>query len=229
MNRLQRALSATPVLALAAAAVLALPQTGCSSGGAGEAKMSDGATAAKDMVEGTASIGSKAPQFVLTDTGGKVHRLADYKGKVVVLEWFNPDCPFVKKHHAVNKSMSETFGAVKAGDVVWLAVNSGAPGKQGAGLDRNQSAIKEYGISYPVLLDESGVVGKAYNAKTTPHMFIIDKDGVLRYAGAPDDDSSPNVVGATNYVISAVKSCKEGKVPGTTSTQSYGCSVKYGS
>jgi peroxiredoxin len=138
-------------------------------------------------------------------------KLEDFKGKIVVLEWFNPECPFVKKHHELNTTMVDTAAKYKDKDVVWLAINSGAEGKQGAGKDVNEQARKDWKLTYPVLLDESGTVGKAYGAKTTPHMFVINKDGVLVYAGAIDDNTDPKTVGKTNYVANAIEATLKGE------------------
>jgi len=179
--------------------------------------------------KGMATIGKMAPNFLLRDTAGNEHQLKDYAGKVVVLEWFNPDCPFVKKHHKLNKSMASSFSKAKDQEVVWLAINSGGPGKQGNGLERNAKAREEYGIEYPILMDESGVVGKAFGAKTTPHMFIINAAGALVYAGSLDDNKSPDTVGKTNYVIDALENCVGGNAVDVSETKSYGCSVKYAS
>jgi len=175
-----------------------------------------------------AQIGKPAPDFTLTDTEGKEHRLSDSKGKTVVLEWFNPDCPFVRKHHEKNKTMQATYARFASDDLVWLAVNSGAPGKQGNGVDRNRKAREDYGIAYPVLLDEAGQVGRLYGAKTTPHMFVIDAEGTLVYMGAIDDNSSPGTLGETNYVADCLATIAEGGTPEPMETKSYGCSVKYG-
>lgn len=177
----------------------------------------------------TAEVGKKAPGFTLVDIDGKTHSLSDYAGKVVVLEWFNPDCPFVKKHHQVYKSMHETFHAASDQGVVWLAVNSAAPGKQGYGKEYNDEARKNYGIEYPILMDEEGTVGKAYGARTTPHMFVIAADGTLVYQGAIDDNSSPDKLGETNYVLSTLQAIKAGTAVANANTKSYGCSVKYAS
>lgn len=179
----------------------------------------------------TLAPGDKAPDFTLTDTAGVSHSLSKYlaDGKVVVLEWFNPDCPFIIKHHKLNKTMNETFAFMGHKGVVWLAVNSSAAGKQGAGLERNQAAHKEYEMSFPILMDEAGKVGRAYGAKTTPHMFIIGKDGKVAYTGAIDDDASPTQCGQRNYVISGLRAVLEGRPVPEPSTKPYGCSVKYGS
>lgn len=176
----------------------------------------------------TAQVGLAAPDFTLTDLNGTEHTLSSHKGMVVVLEWFNPDCPYVVKHHRHNKTMKETFAAYKDKDVVWLAINSGAPGKQGHGLERNQRAIEEYEMEYPVLVDESGEVGRLYGARTTPHMYVIDTDGVLRYAGAIDNDKNPRKLGDTNYVRVALDAVLAGEEVETAETRAYGCGVKYG-
>ena len=184
-----------------------------------------------EKTEAKAKVGEKAPDFKLTDTEGNEHTLSAYlyDEKVVVLEWFNPDCPFVKKHHKNTQSMAETYAVAEEAEVVWLAINSGGPGKQGAGLKRNQEAKEEYGIAYPVLLDESGEVGRAYGAKTTPHMFLIDKDGTLLYIGAIDNVPNPTELGDVNYMKKALGECAGGKEVETSETKSYGCSVKYAS
>jgi peroxiredoxin len=177
----------------------------------------------------TLAPGDKAPDFTLTDTAGVSHSLSKYlaDGKIVVLEWFNPDCPFIIKHHKLNKTMNETFAYMTHEGVVWLAINSSAAGKQGAGLERNQAAHKEYEMTFPILMDESGKVGRAYGAKTTPHMFIIGKDGKLFYSGAIDDDPSPTQAGQRNYIISALRAALEGRPAPEPTTKPYGCSVKY--
>lgn len=174
--------------------------------------------------------GDEAPGFTLTDTDGIEHTLQTYLDdkQTVVIEWFNPDCPFIKKHHANHKTMNETYAAVsKEQPVVWLAINSSAKGNQGSGLERNQKAVKEYEMTFPVLLDESGEVGKAYGAKTTPHMFIVTPDGKVAYAGAIDSDRSADKLGETNYVLDFLNAMAAGKELPTAETKPYGCSVKY--
>jgi peroxiredoxin len=173
-------------------------------------------------------IGDTAPDFELTDTAGKVHKLSQYADKTVVLEWFNPDCPFVRKHHQKTTSMHDTQAFAAKQGVVWLAVNSGAPGKQGAGLDRNKKAIEEFKIAYPLLLDESGAVGKSYGAKTTPHMFVISK-GKIVYAGAIDDRPDAEALGKVNYVREVLTQVSAQKAVNPAETKPYGCSVKYAS
>ena len=179
-----------------------------------------------------AEIGYPAPNFTLTDIKGKTHSLSDYTadGKIVVLEWFNADCPYVMRHHQSHKTMAETEYQFREKGIVWLAVNSSAEGKQGAGLDRNKRAQREYGIEYSILIDESGEVGHAYGAKTTPHMFIIDKDGMLVYAGGIDNDRAGRNIGGegyVNYVSQGLAELAGGETVSTSHTKPYGCGVKY--
>lgn len=169
-----------------------------------------------------AAVGQPAPAISLQDTAGATHTLEQYKGKIVVLEWFNADCPFVVKHHKRFKTMKETFAKYKDKDVVWLAVCSSAEGKQGHGLERNKRAKEEYAMDYPILLDPSGATGRAYGATNTPHMVVIDAKGVVRYTGAIDDDRKPDQQGKTNYVQNAVDALLEGKDVATPSTRAYG-------
>lgn len=177
------------------------------------------------------AVGSAAPAFTLTDTRGKQHKLADFKGKYVVLEWVNFGCPFVKKHYGSGNMQSTQKKAVDQG-VVWLSVCSSADGKQGhmAAADWNQEIAARKLASTAVLIDESGAVGKAYGAKTTPHMYIVNPDGVLIYKGAIDDKPTTNqddIPGARNYVLAALNESLAGKPVSMTSTTPYGCSVKY--
>lgn len=180
-------------------------------------------------LEGPAKVGEKAPDFRLTDTEGKTWQLSELtkEGKIVVLEWFNPDCPWVVKHHMTQKTMSTIAAEYKAKNVVWLAINSGAPGKQGHGLEHNQRARERFEMKMPVLLDETGVVGKAYGARVTPHMYVIDKEGILRYNGAICSDRSVGNVGDRVYVREALDAVLAGETVPTTETRPYGCSVKY--
>jgi len=206
-------MKACAIPGLAAAALLALGSNAFASPEAGAAVH--------------AEVGKAAPDFTLTDLDGEEHSLSDFEGKMVVLEWFNPDCPFVKKHHEKNKTMRSTYQEYADKDVVWLAINSGAPGQQGHGKERNGKAVEDYGIAYPLLLDESGEVGMAYGAKTTPHMYVIDTSGTLVYMGAIDDDRSPNKLGETNHVKQSLDAVLAGESPDPAETKSYGCSVKY--
>jgi alkyl hydroperoxide reductase subunit AhpC len=174
-----------------------------------------------------AAVGDAAPAFQLTGADGKTYSLADLKGKTVVLEWINPNCPFSVRH-ADEKTMVETAG--KHSEVVWLAVNSTRQGhsdylEPAAHLAYN----KTKGIDYPVLYDSSGTVGHAYDARTTPHMFIIDEQGKLIYNGAIDNDPSGRT-GKTervNYVDTGLAAHAGGKAPEPSTTKPYGCSVKY--
>lgn len=174
-----------------------------------------------------AVVGDAAPAFELTGTDGKTYSLADLKGKTVVLEWINPNCPFSVRH-ADEKTMVETAG--KHSEVVWLAVNSTRQGhsdylEPAAHLAYN----KTKGIDYPVLYDSSGTVGHAYDARTTPHMFIIDEQGKLIYNGAIDNDPSGRTGKAerVNYVDGGLAADAGGKSPEPATTKPYGCNVKY--
>ncbi len=168
--------------------------------------------------------GDDAVDFKLKDSAGNEHWLHQYlaDGNVVVLEWYNPDCPFIKKHHKNARTMDDVFARYADKAVVWLAVNSAGPGKQGYGLERNQKAVKEYAMTFPILMDEGGVVGKAYGAKTTPHMFVIAPDGKVAYAGAIDDDPSAGTPGKINYVDDALAAILKDEKPATAETRSYG-------
>jgi hypothetical protein len=174
--------------------------------------------------------GQKATDFKLTDASGKTVQLSDFKGKTVVLEWNNPGCPFVQRHYEGN--MQKTQAAARAGGVVWLTINSGAPGKQGymRGAEAQKwVADKKAGPAH-YLLDPKGVVGKGYAAKTTPHMYIIDGAGTLRFQGGIDDKPAARVEemgSARNHVLAALNEIKAGKPVSVAQTTPYGCSVKY--
>ncbi len=172
------------------------------------------------------AVGGAAPDFTLTDLQGKPHHLADYRGKVVVLEWINPNCPFSRRH-AEEGTMKRTAAAHS--DVVWLAINSTAT-KHGDFLtpDKHASYGKEHGITYPVLYDSDGKVGHAYGASTTPHMFVIDEQGKVIYRGAIDDDAYGRNKKRVNYVDTALTAHAADKPVQPASTTPYGCSVKYG-
>lgn len=175
--------------------------------------------------------GVPAPDFTLTDTNGTVHSLSNFKGKYVVLEWLNPDCPFVVKHYG-GGNMQQLQKTYTDNGVVWLSINSSAPGKQGhyAPSELNDWAKKSNVAATAILLDSSGQTGQLYGAKTTPHMFIIDPQGNLIYQGAIDSINSadPAVIpNAENYVKSALDEAMAGKPITTPATKAYGCSVKY--
>jgi peroxiredoxin len=170
----------------------------------------------------TAEVGKPAPAFTLKDEAGKEHSLAQYQGKIVVLEWTNPGCPFVQRHYTA-KTMQNTLKGFDAKKVVWLAVDSTSSDT----ADSAGSWKKEQGFSYPVLLDADGKVGHSYGAKTTPHMYVIDEKGVLRYAGAIDDDPRGKSATPVNNVKTAVDALLTGKPVPASTTEPYGCSVKY--
>ncbi len=176
-----------------------------------------------------AKVGEIAPDFTLKDLDGKEHTLSEYKGKLVVLEWYNPQCPYVKEQHTNGPLQTQGNKATEAG-VVWLAINSSAPGKQGAGHDLNVKYRKKYAIEYPILDDNDGTVGTIYRARTTPHMYIINTDGILVYMGAIDNapfGKTPKKEEFTNYVEVAIEAVQNDiDVPNATN-RSYGCSVKY--
>lgn len=182
----------------------------------------------KDKASSTGvKAGDTAPAFTLSDLDGKVHNLSEYKGKVVVIEWFNPECPYIVKHHKHNTTFNDLHKEFGGQDVVFLAVNSSAAGKQGHGKELNQKWHKEWAMSYPVLLDESGDTGRAYGAKTTPHCFVIDKDGKIAYQGAIDNSTDAKKAGDVNYVRNAVKEVLAGQTVTEPNTKPYGCGVKY--
>ena len=178
-------------------------------------------------------VGKPAPDFSVTDANGKTQSLSAYKGKTVVLEWNNPECPFVGKHYGA-KNMQEQQAEAAAQGVVWLTVNSAAAGKQGQ-LDAaaaNAYIAKVGGKEAAYLLDGDGKVGHAYDAKTTPNMYVIDNDGVLRYMGGIDSIASTDkedIPKATQYVRQALAEIKQGKAVSVPTSEPYGCSVKYGS
>ena len=179
----------------------------------------------------TAKVGAAAPAFSLLDSTGKTHSLADYSGKTVVLEWTNHECPFVKKHYG-SKNMQTQQREATGDGVVWLSVNSSAPGQQGhvdgAGAERVRSDAGAAQTAY--LLDPQGTTGRAYGAMTTPHMYVIDPQGVLRYAGAIDSIPSADpddLANATQYVPQALAELAAGKPVSVAVTRPYGCSVKY--
>ncbi|MDP2313154.1 MAG: thioredoxin family protein [Pseudomonadota bacterium] len=176
-----------------------------------------------------AAVGTPAPDFALRDLSGKEVKLSAYKGTTVVVEWFNPGCPFVVYAHGEGPLKDMAKKTVDTG-VVWLTVNSSAPGKQGHGLETNQQAVATWGITNPVLLDESGAVGKSYGATTTPNMFVVDPKGTLVYAGALDNAPLGKAEGApVNYVKAAIDDVAAGRPVATPTTKPYGCGVKYGS
>lgn len=176
-------------------------------------------------------VGTAAPDFSLPDATGKMHKLSDYKGKYVVLEWFNPECPFVKKHYN-SENMQKLQQEAASRDLVWLSIDSSAPGKEGnLSPEAAKKIVADWKIkSAALLLDPDGKVGQAYGAKNTPHMFVIDQSGKLIYQGAIDNKPSTDVAdipGATNYVRAALTDAMAGQPVKNATTKPYGCSVKY--
>ncbi|MEJ2544685.1 MAG: thioredoxin family protein [Calditrichaceae bacterium] len=183
------------------------------------------------MLIQAADLDKPAPDFTLKDYNGKAYKLSDFKGKYVVLEWVNFGCPFVKKHYN-SGNMQALQKKYTAEGVIWLSICSSAEGKQGYYAAKDLADVtKQHGVnSTAYLIDESGEVGKLYDAKTTPNMYIINPDGKLIYAGAIDDTRSTNVEDvktAKNYVSSVLDDCLAGKSVESTATKPYGCSVKY--
>jgi peroxiredoxin len=176
-------------------------------------------------------VGSIAPSFSLTDAKGKTHSLSDYKGKYVVLEWFNPECPFVKKHYG-SGNMQKLQQEYTGKGVVWLTIDSNAPGAQGNLTGEEAEKIMTSWTTHQTafLLDPEGKAGRAYGAKNTPNMVVIDPEGKIAYEGAIDSKATPNpadIPNSTNYVKAALDESLAGKPVTTSQTKPYGCSVKY--
>lgn len=189
------------------------------------------ALAASTAAAAAVSVGQPAPAFRAIDTSGKTVSLADFKGRHVVLEWVNPGCPFVQKHYD-SANMPATQKSVTSQGVVWLAVNSTHQGASDY-LPPAQLAAwmkDKGGAPTATLMDADGTIGRAYGARTTPHMYVIDPQGKLVYAGAIDSKPTANpadIATATNYVKQAVGESLGGKPISVATTRAYGCSVKY--
>ena len=176
------------------------------------------------------SIGDTAPAFTLTDLDGNTHSLSDYTdaGNIVVLEWYSPTCPFVRKHYRNDTgTMLNIQKNLDGQDVVWLRINSARAGHGDSDSEMNTKQAKEWGITTPILMDTSGKVGKSYGAKRTPDMYIISADGTLAYHGAIDNRSDAAAPGDVNYVSSAVDEMLAGKPVTKAETKPYGCGIKY--
>jgi peroxiredoxin len=178
-----------------------------------------------------AEVGKPAPDFTLPDVDGKSVSLAAFKGKPVVLEWFNPGCPFVRASHTAGSLKGLAAEQIAQG-VTWLAINSGAPGKQGNGAEATRQGQTTFGMQHPVLLDESGAVGRLYGAERTPQLYVINAEGVLVYRGAIDNSpdgegQSPEGGKLVNYVASALQAVRTGGAVEPAETKPYGCTVKY--
>lgn len=176
-------------------------------------------------------IGQPAPGFSGVDSSGKTVRLSDFRGRTVVLEWTNHGCPYVGKHYDTDNMQALQKQAAAQG-VVWLSIISSAPGRQGhvSPAEANDLTVSRKAAPASVILDPRGNIGRAYEATATPHMFVINREGVLVYKGAIDDRPSANhddVKTATNYVRTALNALAEGKLPKPAATRAYGCSVKY--
>jgi len=176
-------------------------------------------------------VGSAAPNFSLTDAKGKAHSLSQYKGKYVVLEWFNPECPFVKKHYG-SGNMQKLQEEYTNKGVTWLTIDSSAPGTEGSlSADAASKVMTGWKTQQTaLLLGPEGKAGRAYGAKNTPNMVVINPEGKIVYEGAIDSKATPNpadIPNSTNYVKAALDESLEGKPVTTSTTKPYGCSVKY--
>lgn len=173
-----------------------------------------------------AQLNEKAPDFTLVDSTGQQRSLSDYAGRLIVLEWINPDCPYVVRCYG-SKAMQTAYEKVKEldGSVAWLAINT----TRTTTAEQNNFWIKKHGLKYPILLDPMGEVGQVYGARRTPHMFVIDKEGILRYHGAIDDNKygDKKLQETTNYVVNAVQQIVDGETVTPDRTKPYGCTVKY--
>lgn len=179
-----------------------------------------------------AVVGQPAPDFTLTDINGKAHSLSDYKGKTVVIEWVNPECPIVRKHYDASGNIPALQKSATADGIVWLSINSGRNGGQGDFNPEQVAAWKEKTkAAYSAYFrDQDTSIGQLYGAKTTPHIFIVDASGKLVYDGAIDSirSSRPqDIAKAENYVTSALAALKAGKAVATPVTEPYGCGIKY--
>jgi hypothetical protein len=187
--------------------------------------------AALPAIAATAVVGQPAPAFSVSDASGKPVSLADFKGKTVVLEWVNPGCPYVRKHYDSANMQGTQKGAADKG-VVWLAVNSTAQGHSDYKKPADMAAWmqSQKAAATHTLMDSDGKIGRAYGARTTPHMYVVDAKGMLAYAGGIDDTPSANpadVKTAKNYVNAALGDLQAGKPVAQAMTRPYGCSVKY--
>ena len=177
------------------------------------------------------AVGQPAPDFTAVDTKGTSHSLGDFKGKTVILEWTNHECPYVVKHYdSGNMQALQTEAA--EGDIVWLTVISSAPGQQGAVAPEKADELTAARNAAPtaVLFDPEGTMGRAYDARTTPHMYVIDPQGTLAFMGGIDDKPTTDVAdvpGATNHVRAALADLADGKPVAEAVTRPYGCSIKY--
>jgi peroxiredoxin len=215
--------------ALAPMAALLLLVTGCTSESGGSAGKTPAAHSASKPVEQAAAptkaeLGKPAPAFVLKDLDGKEHSLAQYKGKIVVLEWFSATCPTCKWAYSTGPLVDMPERLMKDG-IVWLGINSDAPENAAAKPETNRAFVDKYKMQAPILFDPTGTVGRSYGAKSTPHMFVIDAKGTLVYMGGLDNAPGGNVTGEgarIDYVGDAIADVKAGRAVKTAETKSYG-------
>ena len=208
-----------PILAVMVISFMVL--TGCGSREPEEEPTTRPPTQPLEQAE---NVARKAPEFTLKSFDGKNISLSDYKGKFIVLEWFNYECPFVLRHYSSSATMIGLANKYKDKNVVWLAINSTSH----ATPEANIEFVEKRKLSYPILDDRSGTVGRAYGAKTTPHMYVIDAKGSIAYQGAIDNDERGRKgSNAINYVDKALAELTSGKEVSATDTMSYGCTVKY--
>lgn len=189
-----------------------------------------GALIAAGNVEPQATVGQAAPDFTLTDYQGNEHTLSSYtnQGNIVVLEWYSPECPFVKKHYREDtQTMNKLITAWEGKPVTWLRVNSAKLDHDYGNREINMKSFETFKITGPVLVDGTGKVGKMYGAKRTPEMYVIDTNGTLVYHGAIDNDRGASAAGDVNYVEKAVTEIITGQPVSTPTTNAYGCSIKY--
>ncbi len=206
---------------------------GCSRPDANSSAPTDPSSGSSAQAPANAEIGKPAPDFTLPDLEGRMTHLGDYRGKVVVLEWFNPGCPFVNLSHTKG-SLNGTAARHQAEGIVWIGVDSAGAGMQGSDPKEIREAVTRFNLTHPVLRDTTGAVGHAYGATNTPHLFVIDKQGTLVYAGAIDNSpdaegQSPQGGPLVNYVDAALADLAAGRPVQTAQTKAYGCGVKYGS
>jgi hypothetical protein len=179
----------------------------------------------------TPVVGQPAPAFTAVDTNGNTHSLAEHRGRFVVLEWVNHGCPWVRKWYGEGhmQALQRQFAGM---DVVWYSIVSSAPGKQGHETAARHNAMAASFGAAPaaILVDEPGIIGRAYDARTTPHMYVIDPEGTLIYMGAIDDNKSTRsaaIAGARNHVVEALREAMAGQPVTVKSSQPYGCAVRY--
>jgi len=177
-------------------------------------------------------VGEPAPDFELTDSNGQTHRLSDLRGKTVVLEWTNHECPFVDKHYRSGNMQKQQRMAVGEHDAVWLSIISSKPGAQGHVSPERANELTDSRNAAPtaVLIDEPGDVGRSYAAQVTPHMYVIDAEGTLVYMGGIDSNPSADpadIPDATQYVVAALDDMAAGRAVAEPVTRPYGCTIKY--